>query len=327
MNEERGQRETCNGTERGAIRAVWHVRWYTRESAAINFCSRDGHGSTKRAGTCCHWTLGMGSKTSRNTALGSDPDWCVGGSSLPPFLFDVEHARRFKQDPRQHPKHASNNQQRFAFSSQRGYRPQEISRAASATDSAEILLARATARRIPAKQDDFLELVADLNILSASARPELSQTVNDTRIVLANYKSALAPVPNMPGTQAKVEKSIDITAEAATVDSSKLPGSVLIAVPGATFEFFATPFFRRLDNAPYVSGVGLMFGSQHLDGWRWNDVAFVNTLIRYDGGELVLNNVRFIQCTFQLAASNPRSAKVATYVALAQPYLKIGPND
>ncbi len=185
----------------------------------------------------------------------------------------------------------------------------KINRAIQATSSAEILLARAAANHIPAKQDNFRELVADLNILSASSTlPALTEVATNTRAVLANYKSSLEPQPRMNGQQAPVEKSIVLSVEAATVDRSTFPGSVLMAPPGATFEIFQTPFIRRLANGPRIVSMGFINASQTLDGFHWDDVAFVNALIRYEGGEVEL-------------------AKVASYIALDQPYLRIGPND
>jgi hypothetical protein len=202
----------------------------------------------------------------------------------------------------------------------------KIPKAITATDSAQILLARAMAGRVPAKPDDFATLVADLNVLTSSANPALTQTVSQTRVVLANYKSALESQPKSLGQEAAVEKSFTITVEAATIDKSSLPGSVLMAPPGATFDHLTTPFFRRLSNAPTVDNIGFVNAAEALDGFRWRHVAFVNVLIRYDGGELELVDTRFIKCTFQMPDS-PRAAKVATYVALNQPYSKIGPDD
>jgi hypothetical protein len=105
-----------------------------------------------------------------------------------------------------------------------------------------------------------------------------------------------------------------------------LPGSVLLALPGSKFEFFTTPFVKRLDTAPLIDTVGFMGGMQSLDGFRWHGAVFVNSLIRYHGGELELSNTRFINCTFDFADSS-RSPRVATYVTLNQSYLKIGPNN
>lgn len=204
----------------------------------------------------------------------------------------------------------------------------KINRARDAVDSAEILLARSTAKNVPAKPEDFLEIVADLNVLNTVS--DLSQTVTDARVVLANYRSALLPQPPMPGKpgekEATVEKSFSLTIEAATVDRTTLPASVLIAGNAAPFDFFVTPFIRRLANGPQIISVGFMFGRQTLDGFHWKDVVFVNSLIRYEGGEVELQNTRFVHCTFQMS-DTPRSNKVASYIALDQSYLKIGPGE
>ena len=202
-----------------------------------------------------------------------------------------------------------------------------VPRALQAIGSAQSLLIRSKVKGVPASDENFQQLVADLNLLSRSSSAAIADKASGTRIVLADYRSALEPRPRMPGEQVKVEKPHSITVEAATIDKSTFPGSVFVAAPTAQpFNFFETPFFRRLANAPHMVSVGFMFGMQELDGFHWDGVAFENTLIRYEGGELELNNTRFINCTFELS-DNPRSAKVATYVTLEQPYLKIGPGD
>lgn len=202
-----------------------------------------------------------------------------------------------------------------------------LNRAIQATSSAEILLARATANHIPAKPDHFRELVADLNILNASSTlPAVTEVATNTRVVLANYKSSLEPQPRMYGQQKPLEKSIVLSVEAASVDKSTFAGSILKAPPGATFDIIVTPLVRRLANDNRIAGMGFINASQTLDGFHWIDDAFMNVLIRYEGGEIELKNTRFINCTFQMSNA-PRSAKVATYVALDQPYLKIGPSD
>src|ERR1700687_1291778 len=62
----------------------------------------------------------------------------------------------------------------------------KIDRAILAASSAEILLARAKTNHIPAKLEDFRELVADVNILNAaSTLPALTEVATNTRVVLA----------------------------------------------------------------------------------------------------------------------------------------------
>jgi hypothetical protein len=203
---------------------------------------------------------------------------------------------------------------------------QNVPRAFQAIDSAQSLLIRSKVKGVPAKDENFQQLVVDLNLLSRSS-PALAEKVNGTRIVLANYRSALEPQPRMQKEQAHVDKTYEISVQAATVDKSRLPGSVLIAVPTEKpFNFLESPFFRVLSTAPSINDVGFMSGNQILDGFHWNRDVFVNTVIHYDGGEVELNNTRFVNCTFQMS-DNPRSDKIATYVTLEQTYLKIGPGD
>jgi len=83
---------------------------------------------------------------------------------------------------------------------------------------------------------------------------------------------------------------------------------------------------RRLADNYTVNSVAFIFGAQTLDGFHWNHVAFVNTVIHYEGGEVELRNVRFIGCTFEII-DNPRGPKVATYATLDQASLRIGPGN
>ena len=50
--------------------------------------------------------------------------------------------------------------------------------------------------------------------------------------------------------------------------------------------------------------------SQTLDGTHWLGVTFVNMRIRYKGGEVELQNVRFINCTFEFS-NDPRAVEFA----------------
>ena len=63
-------------------------------------------------------------------------------------------------------------------------------------------------------------------------------------------------------------------------------------------------------------------GEQLLDGIHWHNVVFAKTRIRYEGGEVELDNVRFIDCTFDLPAVQ-RAADLAEYAAVlpSQPFI------
>ena len=70
---------------------------------------------------------------------------------------------------------------------------------------------------------------------------------------------------------------------------------------------------------------GLTFDgvTQTLDGVEWKDVVFVNSRVRYRGGDLKLDNVRFVHCTFEVPESS-RGAQLADYATLENGALNIG---
>jgi hypothetical protein len=64
--------------------------------------------------------------------------------------------------------------------------------------------------------------------------------------------------------------------------------------------------------------------SQTLDGIHWENVIFINTRVKYLGGEVALNKVLFVNCTFELP-QGPRGEKIANYVAQDFQTVLIGP--
>jgi hypothetical protein len=86
------------------------------------------------------------------------------------------------------------------------------------------------------------------------------------------------------------------------------------------------PVVRTLANAPTFFG-GIFVGdfadsTQTLDGFRWINSTFVRFKIRYDGGEVELQNVRFVDCTFELP-NDTRGNAVAAAIANLSPKLLI----
>jgi len=74
---------------------------------------------------------------------------------------------------------------------------------------------------------------------------------------------------------------------------------------GAVSEFLnpaRDPFKNRMK--PPLSVGQLIISSApgtsiYLDYFRFKNVVFINSSIQYDGGDLVMDNVRFVNCTFQ----------------------------
>jgi hypothetical protein len=102
------------------------------------------------------------------------------------------------------------------------------------------------------------------------------------------------------------------------VDSRTWPAATLVSEmpPGTDFLITIDPIEKRLlsDNR-FIDTIAFKNGEQTLDGFHWRNVVFVNTHIKYYGGEVELANVRFVQCTFQIVRDS-HGSQMANYVAV-----------
>jgi hypothetical protein len=76
---------------------------------------------------------------------------------------------------------------------------------------------------------------------------------------------------------------------------------------------------RKGAGACSISNIAVVTPSQTLDGFVWNSVVFVNARIRYLGGPVTLNNVRFVNCTFDVPAKGGHP--ILNYAMAQQPEL------
>jgi hypothetical protein len=84
-----------------------------------------------------------------------------------------------------------------------------------------------------------------------------------------------------------------------------------------TSEILLPPSRRVMTDGVRVDGLTLAGAAQTLDGIRWKNVTFIGTRLRYEGGEVSLQNVRFTNCTFGFSADE-RGARLADAIALGQ---------
>lgn len=84
-----------------------------------------------------------------------------------------------------------------------------------------------------------------------------------------------------------------------------------------TSEILLPPSTRVLADGVRVAGLTFAGASQTLDGIRWENVTFIGTRLRYEGGEISLENVRFVNCTFGFS-TDERGARLADAIALGQ---------
>jgi len=131
------------------------------------------------------------------------------------------------------------------------------------------LLAERIASREPAAQDFFDGAVQKYRSIKKS--PELSDALWDGTTKLAEYRSSITPVP--AGIQVHIGQ--------------------LIQRGG----------FRYLKDSLISGPNAVVFGSEHgfvLDGFWLDNVVLENTTIIYHGGPVILQNVNFINCLFEV---------------------------
>lgn len=108
-----------------------------------------------------------------------------------------------------------------------------------------------------------------------------------------------------------------------TLDRKSFGGSYLDAtLMPDTAEILLPPYSRAFVDNIRVENVTIAGASQTLDGIRWRNVTFVGTRLRYESGELDLQNVRFVRCRFGFE-SDDRGAHLANAIALGQTSIAI----
>jgi hypothetical protein len=98
-----------------------------------------------------------------------------------------------------------------------------------------------------------------------------------------------------------------------TIDATLMPETLEILLPPSTRLF--------VDNVR-VQNLTIEGASQTLDGIHWKNVTFVGTRLRYESGELDLQNVHFVRCTFGLP-TDQRGARLANAIALGRSSITI----
>jgi hypothetical protein len=182
----------------------------------------------------------------------------------------------------------------------------------------------------------------------------LVEHVTLARIELAQLRSAQAVLADAGGGGGGARPMDEIAAGTATPNAEavggpgaqaahavNIPGHVMLAAPRAlganelldpaalhgnyidatlmpdTSEILLPPSTRVMADGVRVDGLTIAGAAQTLDGIRWKNVTFVGTRLRYEDGEVSLQNVRFTNCTFGFSADE-RGARLADAIALGQ---------
>lgn len=154
-------------------------------------------------------------------------------------------------------------------------------------DIANRLLAEQKTSREPVPQEFFDSAVQKYQALKKS--PELNDAVWEGTTNLAEYRSATSTVP---------------------------PGFSGVTIG----ELSSRGNFRYLKDSLISGPNAIGVGNEHgfvLDGFWLDNVVFENAIIIYHGGPVILQNVRFVNCQFEVKKS-PRSEQLIE-AAVKQP--------
>ncbi len=134
----------------------------------------------------------------------------------------------------------------------------------------------------------------------------------------ANLDASAAPqMPKLPAGHIAVNGPRELAASE-LLDPASLGGNFLDAslMPDEA-EILLPPATRKFADGVRVENLTIAGASQTLDGIHWRNVTFIGTRLRYEDGQLDLQNVRFVRCTFGFP-SDERGASIANAIALGQ---------
>jgi hypothetical protein len=165
--------------------------------------------------------------------------------------------------------------------------------------------------KVPANTEFFEDTYVKLNQLKNV--PQLSDEWQVAREQLASYRSVLQSPPKLTGSERRANAPI-------SPDEVKGATHLVMMAPGDFI--FLDQTVKKLSDNITIQRLVLVGGvdgvRQTLDGIRWIDDVFVNVQIRYEGGEVMLENVKFVNCTFDIA-NDPNGAKVTDYAIVGKP--------
>jgi hypothetical protein len=204
----------------------------------------------------------------------------------------------------------------------------------------------ATAMRLesrPAQAEFFGASLGELDraLAAGSSDADMMDHVTQARIALAELRSSqnggaetqaanddIAPIAtNAMGVKRDVNKvSIGAPRELAA-DSVLNPAMLGATYLDATLmpdtsEILLPPATRAFADNVRVENLTIAGAAQTLDGIHWRNVTFVGTHLRYESGELDLENVHFANCRFGFL-SNKGGARLADAIALGQTSIAI----
>lgn len=196
-------------------------------------------------------------------------------------------------------------------------------RASRVMDVVTDVIAKASIKKIQPPEKYFSETLSYMNGMATStkATPELLQSVQSARVMLLEYHSALEKPPYSSGNVKSFSAPLAEQDAKAIIDYNRM--TLIFTLPPGK-DMFDLQGPKLLSRNILVSGpVFRANGSdQTLDGVHWHNVVFVGAHIKYLGGELDLQNVRFVDCTFEIVG-DAKGQQFIQYAALGEDKLTI----
>ena len=201
-----------------------------------------------------------------------------------------------------------------------------LSEAEGGADRAGSILVTMRLSSREAPPDFFAAAVAALDRTSGASPGNalLVEHVTQTRVELAELRSSTIVPPIAPDPAARLSMSGPRQVAAGqTLNPASVGDDYLDATLMAdTVEMLMPPISRSFADRVSVENMTLAGAAQTLDGIHWRNVNFIGTHLRYEGGPLDLQNVRFARCRFGFIA-NERGARLANAIALGQTSIMI----
>lgn len=199
--------------------------------------------------------------------------------------------------------------------------PKQPETAARAIQAATSLISSLKDKRRSSSPEFFESAIQEIYLLHSSKHPDLQAAVFTAQKQLAEYRSALNPIPQLDAIHFKTMdhafffplSARPSVIEGGAFDVRQVKGNAVhLEFPG-----------KISTDDLVVNGSVFLGGIQSLDGIRWHNVTFINMHIAYGGGEVELHNVNFINCTFDLP-NNGNGSRLSNYAALKAEDLRIG---
>jgi len=195
--------------------------------------------------------------------------------------------------------------------------------AARTLETTEAILESAAASKLPAGPTLFSGAVDRLGkLLPADLSPEIARGVHRLRVSLVVYRSSIERPPRIPSDFHEVIHAVAARPPVVEVPASRLDCHL---IPRDLDCIMFIPDARNpLAPGPLVEHLGIENAAQTLDGISWEGVVFLNSRIRYKGGEVHLHDTTFVACTFEIVDS-PNGTRLANALALSEPVLALAP--